>query len=230
MSKNPIVSYYPLVFHVVIIVLLLVSCLSIKVLNSENIHALVADGVFQFWITIIILIVSFINPFLPMSPGTKLKFEEFKAEKGSDFLDWFLYGKNWQYAKLLTCIAVTASFILNGTLVFPDLNQGVISGVFVVLIAFFIFGCIIQLIRNPVLFRRQTIFRLSTLYRSFKTSFFISLCVCLAVFLLSTILNLKVSQVINYEAIVLLIYNIVMAFNEYKIIKSLKASDTSLAL
>jgi len=58
------------------------------------------------------------------------------------------------------------------------------------------------------------------LYRSFKTSFFISIGLILLVFITTTALNLKIKDLINYEGIVLLVYNTVMAYNEYKIIKA----------
>ncbi|WP_158526217.1 hypothetical protein [Pedobacter paludis] len=149
-----------------------------------------------------------------------MKIEQAKLNGQNDWLNWFLIGKNWQLVKLFLCLIVIWIFIHEKYLVIPDLNQGVVSDVYIALTVIYIFGCVIKLIKDPELFKKQTIFRLSMLYRSFKTSFFISIGLILLVFITTTALNLKIKDLINYEGIVLLVYNTVMAYNEYKIIKA----------
>jgi len=220
LSDNILVNYYPVVFHSLIVFLLLLSCFSNNVLNHEKIHALVTDGIFQFTVTLIILIVSVINPFSPMSLEIKQKIDQQMLSGQNYWLNWFLAGKNWQLVKLLACIVIIGVMINQRYLSFPSLRQGLISDVFIILIVFYVFGCIVQLIKDPELFKKQTKFRLSMLYKSFKKSFFISLVLCLTIFILANAMNLTVKDVINYEGIVLFVYNVVMAYNEFKILNS----------
>lgn len=219
-SGNYITNYYPLVFHLTIIALLIFSCFNPIFLTGTKIHVLVNDGFFQFYICILILIISYINPFLPISEEHIIKIEQAKLSGQNNWLNWFLIGKNWQLIKLFLCLIVVWIFIHEKYLVIPSLNQGIVSDVYIALTVIYIFGCIIKLIKDPQLFKKQTIFRLSMLYRSFKTSFFISIGLILFVFITTTTLNLKIKDLINYEGIALLVYNTVMAYNEYKIIKA----------
>lgn len=224
-SKNPLINYYPFVFHSLIVILLLISCFSVNILNGERIHALINDGLFQLSFTTLILMVSLINPFLPISANLKSKIDEGIVKENQKWLAWFLAGKNWQYFKLVICAIVVWIFLQQKYLVFPDLNQGPMSGLMVSLIILFIVGCIVDLFKNPNLFRRRTLFRLSMLYRSFKTSLFISIALCAATFISVEALDLKVKGLVNYEGIVLFVYNIVMAYNEFRIIQVLKDEE-----
>lgn len=220
-TENGIIeNYFPIIFHSTIIILLLISCFTPGILNDERIQVLIADGVFQFVSTLLILIIGIINPFISFSIETRIKLQEKATETGFEWMNWFLKDKNWQLLKALVCILIVAYFIHSGYLVIPDLNQGLLSGITVMLTLFFVFGNIVQLIKNPALFKSKTLFRLSMLYRSFKLSFFISLGSIAVIFLLTVLLNMDFDKLVNVGGIILLVYNVVMAFNEYKILKA----------
>ena len=220
-TENGIIeNYFPIIFHSTIIVLILISFLKQGILTDEKIKVLIADGVFQFVSTLIILIIGIINPFISFSNETRQKLQEKAAETGFEWLNWFLKDKNWQLLKAFVCFLIVAYFIHSGYLIIPDLNQGLVSGITVMLILFFVFGNIVQLIKNPSLFKKKTLFRLSMLYRSFKLSLFISIGLLVTLFLLTALLNLDFEKLVNVGGIILLVYNVVMAFNEYKILKS----------
>ncbi|MCZ4243757.1 hypothetical protein [Pedobacter punctiformis] len=227
MGNKPIQSYFPLVFHLLITVLLLISCFTPGVLNEERIHILVTDGIFQFVSTFLILIISMINPFAPLSAGISEKLLEKSKEQDFKWMNWFLKGRNWQLVKGLACVLIVAYFINSGYLVIPDFNKGILSGVIVFLIVFFILSNLIQLINNPIYFKKATLFRLSMLYRSFKLSFFIAGGIILLIFIISLVLNLEIKNIVNLEGIALLVYNIIMAYNEYKVLDTRLINDTS---
>jgi len=217
---NKIENFTPLAFHVVIIVLILISCFTPGVLNAERINILISDGIFQFVSTMLIVIIGLINPFISFSPEIRLKLEQKASETDFEWLNWFLRNKNWQLVKAFFCIAVVAYFIYKGYLVIPDLNKGTLSGIAIVLILFFVFGNLVQLIKEPTIFKRKTLFRLSMLYRSFKLSFFISVGLILVIFLISTVLKLDLDKLVNIQGVILLVYNVVMAYNEYKVLNA----------
>jgi len=103
---TPLPIITPLVFHLTIIALLIFSCFNPAFLTGRKIHVLMNDGFFQFYICILILIISYINPFLPISEKNMVKIEQAKLSKQNDWLNWFLLGKNWQLVKLFLCLIV----------------------------------------------------------------------------------------------------------------------------
>nr|WP_199156360.1 hypothetical protein [Pedobacter sp. ASV2] len=226
-GNKPLQSYFPFVFHLLITVLILISCIIPGILNEERIHSLVTDGIFQFVSTLLILIISIINPFTPLPQGIREKLAEKSSEKDFQWVKWFLKGRNWQVLKAITCILIVAYFVHSGYLVIPDFNKGTLSGVIIVLIIFFLISNLIQLFTNPVYFKKATLFRLSMLYRSFKLSFFIAGGIILSIFIISSLINLEVRKIVNIEGIALLVYNIIMAYNEYKVLLSNSVNDTS---
>ena len=219
-GTNKIENFSPLVFHLVIIALILISCFTPGILNAQRIKILIADGIFQFVSTMLIVIIGLINPFISFSPETRSKLEQKASETDFEWMKWLLVNKNWQLLKAFFCIVIVAYFIYKGYLVIPNLNQGVLSGIAIFLILFFVFGNLIQLIKDPVLFKRKTLFRLSMLYRSFKLSFFISAGSILVIFLAATILKLDIDKLVNIQGIILLVYNVVMAYNEYRVLNA----------
>lgn len=226
-GNKPLQSYFPFVFHLLITVLILISCFTAGILNEERIHALVSDGIFQFVSTLLILIISIINPFTPLPISIREKLQEKSVEKDFKWLEWFLKGRNWQFLKAFVCILIVAYFMHSGYLAIPDFNKGTLSGVIVVLIIFFLLNNLVQLFTNPIYFKKATLFRLSMLYRSFKLSFFIAGGIILFIFIISLIMNLEVKKIVNLEGIALLVYNVVMAYNEYKVLDSNSVNDTS---
>ncbi|WP_316737212.1 hypothetical protein [Pedobacter aquatilis] len=219
-GNGTIENYFPVIFHSTIIILILISCFTSEILNQERIHVLIADGVFQFVSTLLILIIGIINPFTPLSNESKQKLLNKSADRGFEWFKWMLEDKKWQLVKALICVLIVAYFIYSGYLVIPNLNQGLLSGIAVILILFFVFGNIVQILRDPALFKSKTLFRLSMLYRSFKLSFFISIGLIALVFVMSFLLKIDSEKLVNIEGIILLVYNTVMAINEFKILKS----------
>lgn len=223
-SENPndqektIDNYFPFFFHLSIAFLLVISCFFSPVLSGEKIHVLVSDVIFQFSSTLLIVIISMINPFVPFSPETRKSLEGLAEQKDLPWIAKLLKNRNWQLLKGIVCILIIIFFIYKKYLVFPNFNQSMLSTVAIVLIVIFIVNNIIQLIKNPIFFKRKTMFRLSMLYRSFKLSFFISIILIIAIFICSAILQLDAQKLVNPEGIALLVYNVVMAFNEYKIV------------
>ncbi len=226
LANNPnaqngnIENYFPLVFHVIIIILIVASFFSPTILTEDRIHILVSDGIFQFVSTLLIVIISIINPFVSFSDEARLKLETLTNRTEFESMRWILKGKNWQLLKLVVCILIVAYFIYDGLLVIPNLNQGTASGITIILILFFVLGNIIQLIKDPVLFKKKTLFRLSMLYRSFKLSFFISIGLIVMIFIFGEITKIDTPKIIKTEAIILIVYNVVMSSNEYKILKA----------
>lgn len=219
-GANKIENFSPLAFHLVIIALILISCFTSGVLSAERVKILIADGIFQFVSTMLIVIIGLINPFISFSPETRSKIEQKASETDFEWMKWLLANQNWQLLKAFFCIAIVAYFIYEGYLVIPNLNQGTLSGIAIFLILFFVFGNLVQLIKDPILFKRKTLFRLSMLYRSFKLSFFISAGSIVAIFLVATILKLDMDKLVNIQGIILLVYNVVMAYNEYRVLNA----------
>ncbi|RNL52343.1 hypothetical protein [Pedobacter jejuensis] len=217
-EQNVILNYYPFLFHSLIVVLLLLSVLTSTVLTSNGIHILVSDGIFQFFLSILVFIISILNPFTPISEKTKTVLTYAMQKEPNPIMRWLITNKNWQLLELGLCIIVIWVFIQQKLLVLPPLNSGMLSNVFLVLIAFFIITSIVQLINAPKIFKRNTLFRLSLLLKTFRVSFFISVGLILFITLSSVIFKLNLDEKINYEGIVLLVFNVVMAYNEYKIL------------
>ncbi|MFD2287474.1 hypothetical protein ACFSOV_15290 [Pedobacter petrophilus] len=142
------------------------------------------------------------------------------GEQDFNWLNWLLRNKNWQLLKTLACIVIVGYCIYNGYLVIPDLNQGILSGITVVLILFFIIGNMVQLIKDPVLFKQKILFRLSILYRSFKLVFIISIFLLVAIYIMIATLKINQDQRVLTMGSILLVYNVVMAYNEFKILQA----------
>lgn len=219
-ENGKIENYFPVVFHASIMMLIIISFFTPNILTDDKIHALVADGIFQFVSTLLIMIISIINPFVSFSTEAELKIKALTERAEYSSMQWLLKGKNWQLIKIFVCFLIVVYFIYEGILIIPSLNQGFISGVTIILILFFVFGNIVQLIKNPVVFKKKTLFRLSMLYRSFKLSFFISIGLLAVLFLFGAITKVDTTKLIKTETIILIVYNVVMAFNEYKILKA----------
>ena len=223
-EEKKIENYYPLVFHIIIALLVVFSIFSSGFIDNDRIHALVADGFFQFMSTALILLISLINPFVSFSPETRTKLETWEV-KGKGFVNFLLSGYNWRIIKALLCIFLVFYFIYNGYLVLPAFNQGLISDVALVLIFLFVFGNLVQLLRNPKVFKQTTLFRLSMLYKSIKQSLIISIILIIIVNLYYIITKVETQILLNFEGIALLVYNIIMARNEYKVLKAESVPD-----
>lgn len=221
-AQDPLKNYLPIVFHTVIATLIIVTLFFINVLSDEKISLLVSDVSFQFFSTLLLTIVSLINPFTTFSQTTQQKMLDFANTTHNPFIIWLLQGKNYQLAKGFACIAAIAYFIYFDYLKLPDLNSGYLSGITIFLIFFYLLNSVVQLFRNPKQFRNANILRLSVLANSLKLSFFILIGVVVLVFIPSAIMDLKFQDNVDPMVFALLAYNLIMASNELKVLRITK--------
>ncbi len=221
-SNNIIINYLPLVFHITIILFIVISIFSANLLTEDRVMALVNDVSFQFYSTLLLVIISLVNPFTKLSESTILKISEFATQTKNTSLNWVLQGKNFQLLKFLVCTLFIFYFIYNDYLKFPNFNNGITSSIATFLILFYLFNSLVQLFKNPKDFRNANIFRLTVLTQSLKFSFFTIIGVVVLVFIPSEIIGFKFQNNIDPIIFALLAYNIVMVHNEFKILKVIK--------
>lgn len=218
-------NYLPFVFHVVICVLILITLFSVKVLSEERIGILIGDISFQFFSTLLLVIIGLISPFTTLRPETLQKLAEFSRQSKNPFADWLLRGRNFQLMKIAASFAVLCYFIFSGYLTFPALNGSLTSSIAIFLIFFYLLNNIIQLIRNPSQFRKANMLRLTILFSSIKKTFFVLIGTVVLIFIPSAIMGFKFVDELNPLIFALLGYNVIMAYNEYKILKIEGASE-----
>lgn len=221
MRGNKLTNYFPFTFHVVMASIILLTLFSVKILTEERIGILVTDISFQFSATLLMVVIGLISPFTALSEYARLKLLSLN-EKDNAFSQWLVKGKNFQLVKILTCIIVVSYFILAKHLQFPSFDDSLLSGVTVFLIFFYLLNNLIRLFRNPNQFKWDNMMRLTMLFGSIKTAFFVAIGTVVLVFIPSTIMGLDFMDHINPLIIALLGYNIIMAYNEYKVLKFLR--------
>jgi len=218
--EDRLTNYFPIVFHVVMALVILLTLFSVKILTEERISILVADISFQFSATLLMVVIGLISPFTALSDDARLKLLSLE-DKDNAFSQWLVKGKNFQLVKILVCVIVVSYFILAKHLQFPSLDSSLLSSATVFLIFFYLLNNFIRLFRNPNQFKRDNMVRLSMLFSSIKTSFFLLIGTVVLVFIPSAIMGLDFMDYVNPWVIGLLSYNIIMAYNEYKVLKFL---------
>ncbi|RZL48982.1 MAG: hypothetical protein EOP00_07900 [Pedobacter sp.] len=221
-SQNPIKNYFPIVFHVSIALLIVVTLFFMNVLSDEKISFLISDISFQFFSTLLLTIISLLNPFTTFSTTTHQKMLDFSQSTKNPIITWLLQGKNYQLAKAMACLAVITYFVYSGYLKLPSLDNGYLSGATIFLIFFYLFNNLLQLFKNPKQFRNANILRLSLLANSLKLSFFILIGVVVLVYIPSAILDLEFQDHTDPMLFALLAYNLIMANNELKVLRVVK--------
>jgi len=224
--EDRLTSYFLFIFHVVMALIILLTLFSVKILTEERISILVADISFQFTSTLLMVVIGLISPFTALSDDARVKLLSFN-DKENAFSQWLVKGKNFQLVKILTCVVVVSYFILAKHLQFPSLDDSLLSGVTVFLIFFYLLNNLIRLFRNPNQFKWDNMVRLSMLFGSIKTSFFLVIGTMVLVFIPSAIMELDFINHVNPFVIALLAYNIIMAYNEYKVLKLLRGSTNN---
>lgn len=214
-------NYLPFVFHVVIALLVVTTLFSYKLLSEERVDILIADISFQFYATLLLVIIGLISPFTKLRPETAEKLQSLSTTTDNPILKWFTESNNLRLAKIIACIAIVFYFVYNKYITLPNLNDSLTSGLAIFLIFFYLFNNLVQLFRNPVQFRRSNMLRLTVLFNSIKTTFFVLIGTIVLIFLPSAIMGLKFVDEFNPLVIALLGYNIIMAHNEYKVLKLL---------
>ncbi|MNK03466.1 hypothetical protein D3C87_213130 [compost metagenome] len=223
-NHNKLSNYLPFVFHSVIVILILITLFSVKVISDERVDILIGDISFQFYSTLLLVIIGLISPFTTIRPQTRQKMLEFGNQTNNKFIIWLTVDKNLQLTKIGASIIIIIYFIYFEHLKFPALNDSLMSSVAVFLIFFYLLNNIIQLFRHPSQFRRANMFRLTLLFNSIKKSFFVLIGVMVLLFIPSAILGFKFVDNVNPLVFALLGYNVIMAYNEYKILKIEAAS------
>lgn len=221
-SQNQIKNYFPIVFHVTIALLIMVTLFSVNVLSDERVSLLISDVSFQFFSTLLLTIISLCNPFTTFSATTHQKMLQFANTTHNPFILWLLNGKNYQAAKAFVCMAVIFYFVYAGYLKLPEFDNGYLSGATISLIFFYLLNSLIQLFKNPKQFRYANILRLSVLANSLKLSFFILIGVVVLIFIPSAIMGYKFQDNIDPMLFALLGYNLIMASNELKVLRITK--------
>ena len=224
-SQNPIKNYFPIVFHLTIAVLIIVTLFSINVLNDEKINFLISDISFQFYSTLLLTIIILINPFTTFSVTTHQKMLEFAQTANNPLIIWLLQGKNYQLVKAIACLIIIAYFIFSGYLKLPGLDNGFLSGATIFLIFFYLLNSLVQLFRDPKQFRNANILRLSVLANSLKISFFILIGAVVLIFIPSAILGFEFQDNVDPMLFALLAYNLIMANNELKVLRFNKNNE-----
>ncbi|WAC39957.1 hypothetical protein [Pedobacter sp. SL55] len=171
LTGSTLANYLPLVFHVVICVLILVTLFAVEVISEERVSILIGDISFQFFSTLLLVIIGLISPFTTLRPETAQKLTELNSKHNNPFAHWLTQGRNFQLMKVAVSLAITCYFIFSGSLTFPALNGSLTSSIAVFLIFFYLLNSIVQLVRHPSQFRRNNILRLNILFKSIKSSF-----------------------------------------------------------
>lgn len=223
-SFNPF-KYYGVFFHLAIAVLIVLSVYTYSkdvLLSEERMSGLIRDVIFQFYSTLLFIILGIFNPFAGSS--TKLialgglinekEFPKFKALVSNP--------ATWRGLKALICIGVITMFYLNGYLRLPAWGaSGIYMNAAIFLIGLFIVGNAVYIIRNPDLFFKKNILRVTMLFRSAFMSLFLSAILVIMTMFGSAIAGIDLDKLhVSSEGILFLGFNLVMAFNEYKIARS----------
>ncbi|MDR6782604.1 hypothetical protein ABIE26_000908 [Pedobacter africanus] len=217
-----IVNYYGVCFHVIVIILI---CLSIftysndVILNEERITLLIRDAFFQFYSTLMLMAIGIFNPFVAPSArlmGTAKLVDPLKYPVWHRLL---ADKRSWTVVKTLITILIITYFVSKGYFNLPDWNTGgIYMNGYILLIGIFIFINLLQLIRNPDGFFKRNILRVTMLFRSAFMSLFVAAIMVFTTLFISAVAGIDTNRLkVSSEAILFLGFNIVMAFNEYKI-------------
>lgn len=220
-NVKTIPNYLPFVFHLVLALLVLATLFSFRIISEDRIDILISDISFQFYSTLLLVIIGLISPFTKLRPETSEKLQSLADATKNPIANWLVVGKNLLIVKIIACVAISFYFVYYKFIKFPSFNDGLFSGVAIFLIFFYLLNNIIQLLRNPIQFRKSNMLRLTVLFNSIKSSLFILIGTIVLLFIPSAFMGLKFVDEINPLIIALFGYNVIMAHNEYKVLKLL---------
>jgi len=189
------------------------------ILNEERIAILIRDAFFQFYSTLMLMAIGIFNPFV--TPSARL-IGTAKLVDPIKYPIWHrLLGdkRSWTIVKTLITLLIIVYFVREGYFNLPDWNiGGIYLNSYVLLIGIFIFINLTQLIRNPDGFFKRNFLRVTMLFRSAFMSLFVAAIMVFTTLFISAVAGIDTNRLkVSSEAILLLGFNIVMAFNEYKI-------------
>ena len=124
------VNYFPMVFHMVISVLILLTMYSSAVtpaLSEQKMTALIADMAFQFNMTLLLICIGIFNPFIPPTPRMVNALVQLRDGRQSPLWEFVSRPEAVTYIKMGICVLITGYFILSGSLQFPSWrNAGIL--------------------------------------------------------------------------------------------------------
>lgn len=223
-AQTPVklINYYGVAFHLVVAILIALSIFTYSdntLLSKERMETLIMDFVFQFSSTVALMIIGIFNPFV--KPGEKLLKlgASINPDKYPLLHNIFTDARSWMFMKAIICVLILRYLFGDNFLILPDWTNTIanING-YVVIIYIFIILNIIQLIRNPELFFKKNVLRVVMLFRSAFMGIFVAAILVFATLFGSALLGIDVDKLkVSSEGILFLGFNIVMAYNEYKV-------------
>jgi len=221
-KPTEIANYYGAVFHFVIIILI---CLSIfttskdVILKQEHLDRLVGDAFFQFYSTIMLMLLGVFNPFVSTSEKLLNVVKSIDQQKYPKWHKLFSNKRTWTLIKALICVGIISYFVNDGLFKYFtwDSKTPYMNG-YVLLIGIFIIVNLTQLIRNPDLFFKRNLFRIGLLFKSAYLGIFAAAILVFSTLFISAILKIDADKLnVSSEAILFLGFNIIMCYNEYRL-------------
>lgn len=217
-----LVNYYGMAFHLSISVLMAFSIYHYSddsLLSEQRMAALMYDAAFQFDCTLMLVFIGICNPFQKISEKIIEISTTFDPEKYPKWHAILSNWRSWSALKALICLFIITYFINKGFLNFPKWsnNSQMMNG-YVFLTGIFIMVSLSQLIRNPKIFFKRNLFRVAMLFQSVYVGIFVAAILILTVLLYNGFSQNSMDQIkAASEVILFLGFNLVMAYNEYKI-------------
>lgn len=223
--RIPVLNYYGVAFHVVITVMVALSIFTYSenpVLSAEKMDLLMADMMFQFSSTLILIIIGIFNPFLPPSDKMKALAQKIDKEKYPAVYRYLQTRIGWVIIKLLLCILLISILFYKGLIFFPVISRDSdYMNIVVLMIGLFVFFSLVQLIRTPHSFFSKNILRIKMLFRSAFVSVFVSAILVVITMFATIALGGDINRLqVRSETILFLGFNIVMGLVEFKVARS----------
>jgi len=218
-------NYVGVIFHLVVIVLISLSIFTYSddtVLDQARMDSLIADAIFQFISTVLLILLGVFNPFVAPSPrllGIADRIDSLKYPK----LYLMLSGKKfWVVLKTFICLIIIFYFVSKGYFGLLTWNNTTpYTNVYIFLIGFFILANLVQMVRSPEYFFQKNVFRITMLLRSAFVSIFLSAVLVFSTLFVSSILGADIDKLkVSSEAILFLGFNIIMCYNEFRLART----------
>nr|WP_121273166.1 hypothetical protein [Pedobacter schmidteae] len=214
--------YYGLVFHLVVIILISLSIFTYSnnvILDETRMDRLISDAVFQFYSTLLLILLGLFNPFITPSErlmGISSHIDRQKYPRWHAFLS---DKRSWTAIKVLICALVIIYFVQKGFFSLPTWDKSTpYMNIYILMIGLFIFINLLQMIRNPDMFFKRNIFRITMLFKSAYLSIFVGAILVFSTMFISSIMGIDIDKLkVSSEAILFLAFNIIMGYNEYKL-------------
>lgn len=225
LHDSSIANYVGVVFHFVVIVLICVSIFTYSdnvILDEARMGRLIGDAFFQFYSTLMLMLLGLFNPFVTPSDKLMALADKLDPEGNSKMHKFLSNRQNWVIIKSIICVLIIAYFVNDGLFGLPswDSSDLFMNG-YLILIGFYILVNVNQLIRNPDFFFRRNVFRLTLLFKSAWLSIFVGAILVFSTMFLSAIIGIDIDKLkVSSESILFLGFNLLMFYNEYRLAKA----------